>query len=329
MTKENKNLVFYSWQSDLDKKTNQGAIRGALNKASADLGKSDYHIVIDEATSNQPGSPNIPETILRKIQQSDIFVADVSFVDTPSNPKRLSNPNVIFELGYAVAYLGWERIILVFNEYYGSVTDLPFDFDRHRALVYKVTGKDDKNGISQLDETITEALKLIIDNNQEKRYLSVEQSEEQVKRQRDLVNLKWLLSQVHLGSLDNLLMYFPDKISSKSIHFWEGYNVVYSSRYFHLYDKKLESLVTNLHTAWEASFGYYHCYTTDLQGDSMFDHSSRQPNRQSDYDELKTIGKDFSKSLNQLLKFVRENYIEIDVEATSKSAWQDYLGYQL
>lgn len=328
MTKENKSLVFYSWQSDLDKKTNQGAIRGALNKASAELGQNNYHIVIDEATSNQPGSPNIPETIMRKIQQNDIFVADVSFVDCSSNPKRLSNPNVIFELGYAVAYLGWERIILVFNEHYGSVNDLPFDFDRHRALVYEVAGKDNKNGISKLDKTITEALKLIIDNNPEKRYLSVSQSEEQVKRKRDLVNLKWLFSQVHLGTIDNLLMNFPDKISSQSTHFWEGYNAVYNSSYFHLYDKNLENLVTNLHTQWQCSLSYYHCYNSDFQGDSTFYHSSYQLNRQSDYDKLVVIGKDFQKSLNELLDFVRHNYIEIDVEATSKLAWVDYLRYQ-
>ena len=71
------------------------------------------------------GYPSITETIFSKIEQSEVFVADVTFVGETdrrdgTKAKKLSNPNVLAELGYAAAKLGWDRVILVMNKHYGS-----------------------------------------------------------------------------------------------------------------------------------------------------------------------------------------------------------------
>lgn len=50
--------------------------------------------------------------------------------------RKTPNANVLIELGYAIATVGWNRIILVFNEASGDVTDLPFDINQQRVARY-------------------------------------------------------------------------------------------------------------------------------------------------------------------------------------------------
>ena len=96
--------IFYSWQSDLPNRTNRRLIGDALEKAAKNLGADealDVEPVIDRDTLGAAGAPDIKETILEKINQCDIFVADVSILN-PRARKPAPNPNVLFELGYAV-----------------------------------------------------------------------------------------------------------------------------------------------------------------------------------------------------------------------------------
>src|ERR1700731_2223834 len=97
--------VFYSWQSDSPAETNLKAIRNSLDKAFKLVGKthSGLKLTRDEATRDTSGSPNIASKILEKIDAADVFVADITTV-TPAGAKRpCPNPNVSYELGYAVA----------------------------------------------------------------------------------------------------------------------------------------------------------------------------------------------------------------------------------
>jgi hypothetical protein len=140
----NQHRIFYSWQNDLPNEFNRYFIRKALKVANAQVEENlsagssvAVSITLDEATSNTPGSPYIPGKIVEKILLSDIFVADVSIINAESDcPRKQPNPNVTFELGFALATLGWDRIVLLFNTSSGNIKDLPFDFDRHRVSQY-------------------------------------------------------------------------------------------------------------------------------------------------------------------------------------------------
>jgi hypothetical protein len=78
-------------------------------------------------------------TIFRKIDQSAVFVADVTLVGeswtlvkSGETPKKLMNSNVAIEYGYALQRLTDARILMVQNVHYGDRGDLPFDL-RHKA----------------------------------------------------------------------------------------------------------------------------------------------------------------------------------------------------
>ena len=50
---------------------------------------------------------------------------------------QIPNPNVMFELGFAVRSLGWDRVICICNEEYGDVETQPFDISKHRIITYR------------------------------------------------------------------------------------------------------------------------------------------------------------------------------------------------
>ena len=128
--------LFYSWQSDLPE------IRNKISKSIRDQAKKikekhNIQIKEEQATRGLPGSPKIEDSIFEKIQNSDIFLADITPVAS-FNDKRLPNPNVCIELGFAIKTLGWDRIILV-AEYDGNwkTENLPFDINHHRIELFK------------------------------------------------------------------------------------------------------------------------------------------------------------------------------------------------
>lgn len=143
-----KRTIFYSWQSDLNSKDNHFFIEGAIKASLKELSRNTLDKIelnFDKATRDVTGSPDISSTIFNKITSSNVFIADISFINSEIDGMRKTpNPNVLIELGYAVRNLGWDNIILIFNEVYGSLEDLPFDLRNHRVMRYSSDNKDAK-----------------------------------------------------------------------------------------------------------------------------------------------------------------------------------------
>ena len=142
-----KKRVFYSWQSDLPNNTNRAFINTALEKAIDEITSDDTFSLIpflDRDTIGLTGSPDIAASIFDKIDNSSVFVCDVSIVNGYSKDFRATpNPNVLIELGYAISKLGWSKIILIMNEYYGGVESLPFDLRGRKVLTYSISSDTD------------------------------------------------------------------------------------------------------------------------------------------------------------------------------------------
>jgi len=75
----NKFKIFYSWQSDLPKNQTRNFIRKCIDEA-IDLAEESKAIeaIRDEATTGVTGSPNIVTTLFDKIDDCDLFVADIT-----------------------------------------------------------------------------------------------------------------------------------------------------------------------------------------------------------------------------------------------------------
>jgi hypothetical protein len=140
-------IIFYSWQSDLPNHLNRGFIRDAMDQAAKELSTAtNIEARIDQDTQGLAGSPDVFNSILEKIGNSDAFLCDVSVIgrvcdDNDESGRSMVNPNVLVELGYALAVLGQERVIMVVNEAFGNPRDLPFDLGFKRQVVYRAEGE--------------------------------------------------------------------------------------------------------------------------------------------------------------------------------------------
>jgi hypothetical protein len=141
--------VFYSWQSDLAPKFNRNLIEDALGRALKAIKRDEaatIEPVLDRDTSGMPGSPAIADTIFNKIATADVFVADVSIINSGVEGRKTPNPNVLLELGFAISELGWDRrILLVGNTAFGTPETLPFDLRGRRVVFYSSTDAVEKS----------------------------------------------------------------------------------------------------------------------------------------------------------------------------------------
>lgn len=172
--------VFWSWQSDTPAKLNKefvkAALQEALSRVSDELGFSEAdRPEVDHDTKDAPGFVEIVRTIFEKIEQAEVFVADVTFVGKTADDKLLPNANVMIELGHALTSVGHEGIILVQNTAFGGKPeDLPFDL-RHRRgpITYSikpgVSPEQREGAFAKLTEALVEALKLNLGAALEKR----------------------------------------------------------------------------------------------------------------------------------------------------------------
>lgn len=330
--KENQITVFLAWQSDLDKKFTRNAIRSGLGAAVTRIANDEHSpaygktILVDEATRDVPGSPNIPEEIKKKILAADIFVADVSIVEkrTQQPGEGMPNSNVVFELGFAAATLGWERIVLLLNDAYGAVKTLPFDFDRHRTTPYTLS--ESAGTKADLIAKLSTALSLIIKKDP-KRPSADKFDVQEAERQRDITNLRWLLGTLHWPTIDHYIRSGPDYITHQSDDFHEEAESIVASPLFHIYDPAVREKIRTFFAHWFNSGRYDH-YTPSMQPHLYkftWSESFRERERERkhwDYmsaERLKMHG-----AMRELLQTVRETYPEIDVQEESEAAGKRY-----
>ena len=150
--------IFFSWQSDLPRKTHKNFIEMCIKTAVEELGTDEevnIYMDYDRDTKDMVGSPDISSTIFEKIEKSVLFICDISIINSEYDGRKTPNPNVLIELGFAVKCLGWDKVICIFDNNSGKIEDLPFDLRQKRVMTYD--SKDNiekKHIISALRENI-------------------------------------------------------------------------------------------------------------------------------------------------------------------------------
>jgi hypothetical protein len=155
------NTIFYSWQSDLPNNSNRGFLESCLKnvpKEVNNVGQFSIEFTIDRDTKNETGTPDITETIFKKIDKAKIFIADISIINSDSKGRKTPNPNVLIELGYAAKSIGWNKVLCIYNLDYGSLNDLPFDLRQRRPITYSLKDKDKSKIRKGITKIITESI---------------------------------------------------------------------------------------------------------------------------------------------------------------------------
>lgn len=161
-------IVFYCWQSDTPQNHGRYLIREALDQATDRLSRDielPWKVEIDSDTSNETGMCDIPATILKKLENADAVIADLTFIAKTEGDKHCPNPNVLFELGYAFQAIGPERLICVMNEKHGPRNEQIFDLAHRRhpvAFTSPEESRSRKETVEKLSNDLEAALRPII-----------------------------------------------------------------------------------------------------------------------------------------------------------------------
>ena len=115
--------LFYSWQMDRPSKLCRDFIGNALEVARDHLAAEGIALETDSDTKDVLGTPAISDTILGKIRDCDLFLADMTFVAVAGD-KLIPNPNVMGEYGYALRDKGTRRITFLQRGEFGGLRRL-------------------------------------------------------------------------------------------------------------------------------------------------------------------------------------------------------------
>ena len=167
--------IFWSWQSDYSPKTCRHFIREALvdaiTQVADEIGVDDAdRPEIDHDTKGERGMADIAATILNKIADAAVFVADLTPIAQSPDGKWLPNPNVMIELGWAMHRPGWERVVGILNMASGAkVEDLPFDIRQRRVVTFVLSQTADKPTRAAVRSKLVKELKEALQTNLEER----------------------------------------------------------------------------------------------------------------------------------------------------------------
>ncbi len=315
---ETLSTVFYSWQSDLDREKTSSAIRSAIKSALNSLDENDkIQLHLDEATRDEAGSPEIPRTIFKKISKADIFVCDITTVNQNYDGRKTPNPNVLIELGYAIANLGWERIIMLYHNDFGDFSkDSPFDLEKRRITSFSIKDKKDKDRKADLANKLYNGLKIVL----EKKPKRPSESRVDIKREKDILVLNNLFSKIDINGINRFVQSLPLILTREGEYYCENYKNIIESNTFHLYDKDLQKLINEFNYLWKW-FLYHKPDIEPLTRDHFADFSNS---------DMALAVKNFTEikeKFKELLAFIRENYVEVDIDNLSEKAHLNYIQF--
>lgn len=334
--------VFYSWQSDLPQALNRGAINKALIEAKKKLKQgaigiavesvsrdakgveANIEVEIDQATQGLPGSPKIADAIIAKISAADVFVADISVINSTSRKFRHTpNPNVLYELGYAAAVLGWDRIVLVVNDGGKKHVQVPFDIQGHRYLAYSLTeaAQDKKNVIEKLGHSLASAIRTIISSKPLRPSELRGKTPTQLRREHDLNALAAVFSSISLPVLQDHLQSSPDYYKYATSLVVDEFDQLYGSIAFRVHDAKLRDMLdefnVGLHQSIPGSGLSVYRDTGDPATERFASYAEIQAQQAQDVaakvrKRLQIGAQRLARALTQLLDYVHTSYPEVD-----------------
>ncbi len=322
--------IFLSWQSDTPASMGRNAIRAALRRACKEVEKkiSNVKLVLDEATRGTTGSINIATKIIEKIQAADIFVADITTITSPRAARPCPNPNVSYELGFGVGELGWDRTIMLFNTAIGKFpADLPFDLMQNRTLTFAIKAGEERAGTTALSEQLTVGIVEILRAEPKRPAQLRGLSREKIEHDHDVDQIRWLLSKMHLPTLDEHIEHLPDRVRSRHLWFHAHFAGVETNSLFSIYDPVLDGAVRRFAKAWDKATSYGAKYEGTGGDIYSFTPSVRPFFTQDDekaWAEIIEARRAMRQSLDTILARVRKSYHEVDIKETNKKAWHDY-----
>lgn len=145
------------------------------------------------------------------------------------------------------------------------------------------------------------------------------------KRQRDVETLHSLLVTIHLPTMDEFFERIQLGIIPREVlHFRDSFNNLVSSSLFHVHDPTLAVLVSGLHEAWNEATSFGDHFSRSVTGQYYSFITSETQEHRDIWRKIQAAAQLTRERLGTFLTYVRENYVEVDVERMTNEAWVTY-----
>jgi hypothetical protein len=258
--------------------------------------------------------------------KADIFVGDITTTVRLGGRtgKSLPNANVTFELGIASGEMGWYRIIMLFNTALATFEDLPFDFDRHRISKFEFSADHNarKSQEGNLRKLMRVAIAQIVTDDPKRPRDLKEVPPEQIKRSRDVENLRWFLQRIHTGFLDVHIHDMPTYLNYSAVVMNDGIDELLQRSDFLFYDPDLTESVSGVAASLRDTLSHLGHYRDTS---NFFRQSFGRPGdmdlhdleQTQAWDEIDAARVQLKQHLDKLIAIVRERYLEVDIDETN------------
>ena len=326
MSEDGSETIFLAWQSDVGRPVT-GKLKDVLETAAKALGqKHNVKLRIDEATRDVPGAPEIPARIREKIAKADMFIADITTVTTDANRKdNLPNPNVTFELGFAVAHLGWERVVLLYNTAVAQLERLPFDFDHNRISVFRVSPKEPtEKQTARLYALVEVAVETILIARPLRPRDEEGKSVEEVRHARDVATLTRMLGQISTGFIDQHTKSIPEHIFFSAPFTADILREAVVTLSLKLHDKRLEDLLARISKSLDKTLKFDRLYremnSIGVQSISHINEPTIANRRKEDVERQQKANVKLMSAMAKFVELVHSDYPEIDLTKLDEAA---------
>ena len=155
-------------------------------------------------------------------------------------------------------------------------------------------------------------------------------TDQEKKRLSDLAHLRWILATLNIPVIDRHIDAAPHKIYDEIFYYWESFHKIYSSSIFYLYDSRMRELIKMVHDWWNKSLSYDEYYHSVANRNVLiFYRPAHRAQTEQEEAAWKTICvcKETKKGFELLLNYVRENYLDLNIEELSYEAREEYVEF--
>jgi hypothetical protein len=154
----------------------------------------------------------------------------------------------------------------------------------------------------------------------------------EIKRKADIKQITSVMCTIHLPTLDELCTEAPHRIHNKAFILCEHFESIINTSLFHLYDQNLNTFIQQIHSELNNILSHGEYYHATPSGRTyVFTNPGDMPlpkSKQKVWDSIDTSRKQLFLVYTSLVKYLREQYLEVDIIETNQKAWKylsDYL----
>jgi hypothetical protein len=221
------------------------------------------------------------------------------------------------------------KIILILNEEYGAIDDIPFDIRQHVITSYILSNSQEdkqKSIIGNIAKGLEKKINLILNIKPKVKILDYQI----MIKQRDIKIIEKIMKQVPYTLIREQIRYAPKQILLELPDFFDDFEKILHENIEYLHDKELEELLKNLHSVWQDILNNSFNYDSN-NINSRFATFVSPPGdmplsifQQESWDDIENIHKDIDNVLKSIINIIKDKYIEIDLKSLNDSLLKSY-----